>query len=79
MTYLNMCISESQGASKYPQETDYSHNYSFIQTFNIAILNFLQYSVTLRMMSRSNCLYGTKVLVKTIIWHFEKDAVVKSH
>ena len=33
--------------------------------------------VTLRMMSRSNCSYGTKVLVRTIIWHINKDATVK--
>ena len=84
VTYLIICISESIGAYphmhiKYTQEKDYSHNYSFIQTFNIAIFNILQYSVTLRMMSKSNCLYVTKVLVKTIIWHFAKDAVVKSH
>ena len=31
------------------------------------------------MMSMSNCSYGTKVLVWTINWHFEKDAVVKSN
>ena len=35
--------------------------------------------MTLRMMSRSNCLYDSTVLVGTIIWHIEKDVVVKSH
>jgi len=29
-------------------------------------------------MSKSNGWYGTKVMVGIIIWHTEKDAVVKS-
>ena len=76
---LTINVSGSPGASQNPQETDYRHYYSFVPPLNIAILYFVQFSVTLRMMSRSNCLYGTKVLVRTIIWHIENDAVVKSH
>ena len=34
--------------------------------------------VTLRM-SRSNCPYGTKVLVRTINWGIEEDVAIKSH
>ena len=47
--------------------------------FKCAQFRIYMAAVTMRMMSRSNCLYGTKVLVKTNIWHIEKDLVVKSH
>ena len=36
-------------------------------------------AVTLRRMSRSNCSHGAEVLVRTNIWHIDKDLVVKSH
>ena len=54
-------------------------------SFNKTDMNFVceiqtkTSAVTLRIMSRSNCSHGTKVLVRTIIWHIEKDVVVKSH
>jgi len=35
-------------------------------------------AMTLENGSRSNGWYGTKVIVGIIIWHTEKDAVVKS-
>jgi len=35
-------------------------------------------TVTLRNRSRSNGWYGTKVLVRIIIWHIEKDLVRKT-
>jgi len=54
------------------------HYCSFVPLFNIAILNFFQSPVTLGIMSRSNDWYGTKVLVRTIIWHIEKNLAVKN-
>jgi len=54
------------------------HYCRFVPLFNIAILTFFQSPVTLRIMSRSNGWYGKKVLVRTIIWHIEKNLAVKS-
>jgi len=53
-------------------------NYSFVPLFNIAILKIFQSPVTLRIMLRSNGWYGTKVLVRTIIWHIEKNLALKN-
>ena len=36
-------------------------------------------TITLRIMTRSNCSCGMKVLERTIIYHIENDLVVKSH
>jgi len=55
-----------------------SHYCTFVPVFNIAILKFLSSSVTLRMMSRSKGWYETKVIVGLIIWHIQKDVVVKT-
>jgi len=49
-----------------------------VPLFNIAILKFVWSPVTLRNGPRSNGWYGTKVMVGIIIWHIEKDLVVKS-
>jgi len=54
------------------------HYGSFVPLFNIAILKIFQSPVTLRIMSRSNGWYGTKVLVRTIIWHIEKNLALKN-
>ena len=53
---INMYISEYQGTSQYPQETDYSHSYSFIQLFNIAFSSVF-------------CDLENDVKVKLVIWH----------
>ena len=57
-----------------------SHYCSSVHLFNIAIwIFFFGLWETLRMVSRSNCSYGIKVLVRTITWHIEMNDVVKNH
>ena len=53
VTYLNVYLSGFQGAS-HREEITNRHYYSSVQLFDIAIWNFLQFFVTLRM-SMSNC------------------------
>jgi len=51
---------------------------SFVGILNFDHVKIKMAAVTLGNGSRSNGWYGTKVLVGIIIWHTEKDHVVKS-
>jgi len=55
-----------------------SHYCSYVPLFNIAILKLRWSHVTLRIRPRLNGWYGIKVMAGMIIWHIEKDIVVKS-
>ena len=49
------------------------------QICQIHNIKYLMAAVILRMMARSNCSYGTKVLESTIIWDIENAVVAKSY
>jgi len=54
-----------------------SRSVSFVRLLNFDHVKIKMAAVTLGNWSRSNGLYGTKVLAGIIIWHIEKDLVVK--